>query len=172
MTALPSSCQVCRKKSLRSHIPVKIFHHVGHSSRRCCLLHFVKISVFCDVTFSAWPPSSLWNHRQLVDELHLFVVCQSSPPIHQSQGKVFGSSWNYSGLIRWPCWPDWSSFSLDLTDFIFWLNLGKSPRLIVLSSVTALPFVAVVFSTLSRWPTSSVTSSFFKMANAAVFSTL
>ena len=32
MTALLFSCQVCRKWSLRSHIPIRKFHHVRHSS--------------------------------------------------------------------------------------------------------------------------------------------
>ena len=122
------SCPVCRKWPLRSRIPIRIFHHVGHvtSSSRVVVIVFS--------TFSRWPTAPLSSSSVTSSPSGWKNFICLPRPKHRWWGKVLRSSWNCSGLLRWPSWLDWNDFSQDLAEFIFFTQVGQDTVCLLPSS--------------------------------------
>ena len=208
MAVLLSSCPVCRRKPLRSHILVRKFHHVvlvvvavppapGAVGILPLLLDFQRcwnsaiaveipaLSVFCHCCWNSSAvgllplllESPTWNSGRILPlrkgspivlkllfphgrsagyslwgRTFSLEIVSMSDMLSYFRRKVLGLSWNCSVLLRWPSWLDRNHFSQDLAKFRFWWNSGKTFRR----------------CHLSRWSSSCVTSSRFKMAAVAV----
>ena len=146
MAALPSSCQVCRRWSLRSHILIRKFDHERHASPSPWPSSVTSSPLVATVfrISSRWPTSSMTSSLCKMADVIVLTVCRDVIAVRwkephlaasgfcsefDSRGKVLRLSWNHPGVLGWPTWLDWSNLSQAWVYFIIWCKLGKTPRM-------------------------------------------